>query len=77
MDSPGRPWADRLKARLAALAARTGDSRLVPPAMKSGLQRRLLLLLLAPLGILRCSAFTLTTRPPATSRCKKTGNWRG
>lgn len=51
MDAPGRSWADRLKARLAALAARAGDSRLVPPAMKSGLQRRLLLLLLVPLGI--------------------------
>lgn len=51
MDTPGRSWADRLKARLAALAARTGDSRLMPPAMKSGLQRRLLLLLLVPLGI--------------------------
>lgn len=51
MDAPGRPWADRLKARLAALATRTGNSRLVPPAMKSGLQRRLLLLLLVPLGI--------------------------
>jgi len=51
MDAPGRPWADRLKARLAALAARTGNSRLMPPAMKSGLQRRLLMLLLVPLGI--------------------------
>jgi two-component system sensor histidine kinase TctE len=51
MDVPGRSWADRLRARLAALAARTGDSRLMPPAMKSGLQRRLLLLLLVPLGI--------------------------
>ncbi len=51
MDAPGRSWADRLKARLAALAARTSDSRLMPPAMKSGLQRRLLLLLLVPLGI--------------------------
>lgn len=51
MDAPGRSWADRLKARLAVLAARTGSSRLVPPAMKSGLQRRLLLLLLVPLGI--------------------------
>lgn len=51
MNAPGRSWADRLKARLAALAARTGDSRLVPPAMKSGLQRRLLMLLLVPLGI--------------------------
>jgi len=51
MDTPGRSWADRLKARLAVLAARAGNSRLVPPAMKSGLQRRLLLLLLVPLGI--------------------------
>lgn len=51
MDASGRSWADRLKARLAALAARAGRSRLMPPAMKSGLQRRLLLLLLVPLGI--------------------------
>lgn len=51
MDASGRSWADRLKARLAALAARAGHSRLMPPAMKSGLQRRLLLLLLVPLGI--------------------------
>jgi two-component system sensor histidine kinase TctE len=51
MDAPGRSWADRLKARAADLAVRTGNSRLMPPAMKSGLQRRLLLLLLVPLGI--------------------------
>jgi two-component system sensor histidine kinase TctE len=51
MDAPGRSWAARLRARLGALAARTHKSRLVPAAMKSGLQRRLLLLLLIPLGI--------------------------
>lgn len=51
MDVPGHSWAARLRARLSALAARTGNSRLVPAAMKSGLQRRLLLLLLIPLGI--------------------------
>lgn len=51
MNPPGHSWAARLKTRLGALAARTGDSRLVPAAMKSGLQRRLLLLLLVPLGI--------------------------
>jgi two-component system sensor histidine kinase TctE len=51
MDASGRSWAARLRARLGALAARTHKSRLVPAAMKSGLQRRLLLLLLIPLGI--------------------------
>ena len=51
MDAPGPSLADRLKARLGELAARAGRSRLVPPAMKSGLQRRLLMLLLVPLGI--------------------------
>lgn len=51
MNAPGHSWAARLKARLGDLANRTGNSRLVPPAMKSGLQRRLLLLLLVPLGI--------------------------
>jgi len=51
MNAPGRSWADRLKARLGGLAARSANSRLVPPAMKSGLQRRLLMLLLVPLGI--------------------------
>jgi hypothetical protein len=45
--------------------------------MKSGLQRRLLLLLLVPLGIFALLSVTLTTRPPATSRCKKTSSWRG
>ncbi|SFU91410.1 two-component system, OmpR family, sensor histidine kinase TctE [Polaromonas sp. YR568] len=51
MNAPGRSWAARLRARLGALAGRSGNSRLVPAAMKSGLQRRLLLLLLIPLGI--------------------------
>ncbi len=51
MSATGHSWATRLRARLAAVAARTGNSRLVPAAMKSGLQRRLLLLLLIPLGI--------------------------
>ena len=40
-----------VKTRLAAMAASLAASRLVPAAMKSGLQRRLLLLLLLPLGI--------------------------
>ena len=51
MSASGHSWATRLKARLAAVVARTGNSRLVPAAMKSGLQRRLLMLLLVPLGI--------------------------
>ena len=51
MDSPGLSWAAGLKSRLRSLALRTGNSRLVPAAMKSGLQRRLLMLLLVPLGI--------------------------
>ncbi len=51
MNSPGRAWAARLKSRLLSGASRTGTSRPVPAAMKSGLQRRLLLLLLIPLGI--------------------------
>jgi two-component system sensor histidine kinase TctE len=51
MDSPGQSWAAGLKSRLRGLALRTGNSRLVPAAMKSGLQRRLLMLLLVPLGI--------------------------
>ncbi len=51
MSSPGRAWTSRLQKlfRLRMLAA-TGR-RIVPAAMKSGLQRRLLLLLLLPLGI--------------------------
>jgi two-component system sensor histidine kinase TctE len=40
-----------LKTRLAAMTARLAARRLVPAAMKSGLQRRLLLLLLLPLCI--------------------------
>ena len=51
MSSPGRGWADRLKSRLLSSVSRTVNSRLMPAAMKSGLQRRLLLLLLIPLGI--------------------------
>lgn len=50
MNPFGRSWAVRLKNRLRALAARTGGNAFVPAAMKSGLQRRLLLLLLFPLG---------------------------
>jgi two-component system sensor histidine kinase TctE len=41
----------RLKTAFSVMAARFAASRLVPGAMKSGLQRRLLLLLLLPLGI--------------------------
>lgn len=40
-----------LKSRLHASAFHAVNSRLIPTAMKSGLQRRLLLLLLVPLGI--------------------------
>jgi two-component system sensor histidine kinase TctE len=51
MNPSSHSWAARLRARLSAFAARAGNSRLVPAAMKSGLQRRLLMLLLVPLGI--------------------------
>lgn len=50
MGTSGMPWSTRLRARISRGAARAGD-RLVPAAMKSGLQRRLLLLLLLPLSI--------------------------
>src|SRR5437867_2773468 len=47
----GRRAALALRRLLQAGASRTINSRLLPAAMKSGLQRRLLLLLLVPLGI--------------------------
>lgn len=55
MLAPNRPvrtafWISRLKGRLHAGILRVMGNRLMPAAMKSGLQRRLLLLLLLPLG---------------------------
>jgi two-component system sensor histidine kinase TctE len=47
--SRGRAWLSRLTSRLRATALRAPAHRLLPAAMKSGLQRRLLLLLLLPL----------------------------
>lgn len=49
MSLPGRAGLTRLKNQLRATATRATGSRLVPAAMRSGLQRRLLLLLLLPL----------------------------
>ncbi len=55
MTSLDQPWARQLKSRLSQRfqrsALRAALIRLVPAAMKSGLQRRLLLLLLVPLGV--------------------------
>lgn len=51
MTDLGRRATLGLKRRLHASASRTVNSGLMPAAMKSGLQRRLLLLLLVPLGI--------------------------
>jgi len=48
--SRSRAWVSRLKGRLHASALRVLENRLTPAAMKSGLQRRLLALLLLPLG---------------------------
>ncbi len=47
--SRGRAWVSRLTSRMHATALRAPANRLLPAAMKSGLQRRLLLLLLLPL----------------------------
>ncbi|MDD5325249.1 MAG: hypothetical protein PHR71_08085, partial [Polaromonas sp.] len=57
MLAPNRPartafWISRLKGRLHAGILRVTGNRLMTAAMKSGLQRRLLLLLLLPLGFL-------------------------
>ncbi len=46
------PWAVALKHLFQGVAGRALQSRLMPAPMKSGLQRRLLLLLLVPLGLL-------------------------
>lgn len=51
MISTSRAWLDRLKRRLHTPSILTLGTRLTPAAIKSGLQRRLLLLLLFPLGI--------------------------
>ncbi len=51
MSSPGRAWLTRLKKRFHGEAVLQAGSRLMPAAMRSGLQRRLLLLLLFPVGI--------------------------
>lgn len=50
MSSSSRTWAGRLQDFFSTRILATGSS-MVPTAMKSGLQRRLLLLLLLPLGI--------------------------
>ena len=51
MISTSRAWLDQLKRRLHTPSILTLGTRLTPAAIKSGLQRRLLLLLLFPLGI--------------------------
>lgn len=51
MSFPGRAWITRLGRRFHREAVLEAGSRLMPAAMKSGLQRRLLLLLLLPVGI--------------------------
>lgn len=47
----GHTWKSRLQKLFHIRAVTAAGSRLVPTAMKSGLQRRLLLLLLLPLGV--------------------------
>ena len=51
MTSPRRDWVSRLKQRLHTRSILTLGTRLTPAAITSGLQRRLLLLLLFPLGV--------------------------
>ena len=51
MPSPGPAWITRLKAGLHTGTVGAASRRLIPAALKSGLQRRLLLLLLFPLGV--------------------------
>ncbi len=51
MTPSGQTWVTRLQKLFHIRTVTAAGSRLVPAAMKSGLQRRLLLLLLLPLGI--------------------------